>query len=336
MQYSADKWPILGHDWAVDLLTTAFNGGRTRHAYLLTGPVSIGKTTFARAMAMAFNCTAEKDRPCGVCRACTLIEKGGHPDITLIEADRVGGTMKIDQIREMQHILALRPYEARYRVAILRRFHEANAAAQNALLKTLEEPPASVKLILTANDASLLLPTIRSRCQPLPLKPLKIDMVKDALEKFWDASAEQADLLAHLSGGRIGWAIRAVQDDSTLALREESIDLLEALISSPRRVRFEQAEALAKDKDKLYEVLHLWQAYWRDMFLLVNGNSAWMSNIDRQSFMAELKTKFPPETFQRALTATRRTMNYIARNVNTRLAVETMLLDYPFIKGRLM
>ncbi len=336
MQYSADKWPVIGHEWAVDLLTTAFNRGRIRHAYLITGPVSIGKTAFARAMAMVFNCTSEEERPCGVCRACTLIAKGGHPDITLIEAERIGGTLKIDQIRDMQRVLALRPYEARYRIAILRRFHEANAAAQNALLKTLEEPPASVKLILTADDASLLLPTIRSRCQPLPLKPLSLEQVKHALENVWDTPSDQADLLAHLSGGRIGWAIRARQDENTLTLRNESIDLLENLISSPRRVRFEQAELLAKDKDKLYEVLQLWQAYWRDMFLLVNGTSGWISNIDRQGFMQALQTKLPPEAFQKALTATRRTMTYMARNVNTRLAVETMLLDYPFIKGRLI
>ncbi|MBZ0310834.1 MAG: hypothetical protein K8I82_32550, partial [Anaerolineae bacterium] len=118
--------------------------------------------------------------------------------------------------------------------------------------------------------------------------------------------------------------------------RNESIDLLENLISSPRRVRFEHAELLAKDKDKLYEVLQLWQAYWRDMFLLVNGSSDWVSNIDHQEFMQALQTKLPSEAFQKALTATRRTMTYIARNVNTRLAMETMLLDYPFIKGRLI
>lgn len=336
MDYSAENWPVIGHDWAVELVNLAFNSGRTRHAYLITGPASIGKTAIARAMAMAFNCLADEGRPCQICRACTLIAKGSYPDVTTIEAERIGGTLKIDQIREMQRVASLRPYEAQNRVILLRRFHEANVAAQNALLKTLEEPPANVKLILTAEDGNLLLPTIRSRCQPLPLKPLRITEVKNALEKHWNAAPDQAELLAHLSGGRIGWAIRALQDETTLALRHESIELLENLISSPRRVRFEQAEVLAKDKDKLHEILLLWQSYWRDMFLVVNGSTGWVSNVDRESFMTQLVKQLPPEVFLKALASTRLTMNYIARNVNTRLAVETLLLDYPFTKGKLM
>lgn len=332
MQYSAVNWPVLGHDWAVDLMTTAFNSQRTRHAYLITGPSSIGKTAVARALAMSFNCTEESNRPCGVCRACTLITKGSHPDMMMIEAERVGGTLKIDQIREMQRIVSLRPYEAQNRIVILRRFHEANLAAQNALLKTLEEPPNNVKLILTADDASLLLPTIRSRCQPLPLKPLRIEEVQHALEKQGNVPPDQAALLAHLSGGRIGWAIRAIQDEETLALRNESIELLENLLESPRRVRFEYAETLAKDKDQLHEILQLWQSYWRDTFLIVNGSPSWVSNIDRQAFLENLVKRFSPDVFFKALVATRRTMHYINRNVNTRLAVEVLLLDYPIVK----
>lgn len=334
MLYSAEKWPVIGHTWAIDLMNAAFNSGRTRHAYLITGPAAIGKTTLARAIAMAFNCTADEGRPCGVCRACTLIAKGAHPDVMIVEAERIGGTLKIDQIRDMQRVLSLRPYEARNRVAILRRFHEANPAAQNALLKTLEEPPNNVKLLLTADDASLLLPTIRSRCQPIPLKPLRIQEMQTALETHWNTAPEQAELLSHICGGRIGWAIRALEDEKTLTSRTEAIDLLESLLTGSRRVRFEQAEALAKDKDRLYEILHLWQAYWRDLFLMVHGSQRWVGNVDRHAFMSQLIKQASPEVFQKALTATRRTMLYIGRNVNTRLAVETLLLDYPFINGK--
>jgi len=134
-------WGVIGHEWAVEHLTLALNSGRTRHAYLLSGVPNVGKTTFAFALARALNCLADEGRPCGLCRACTLIQKGTYPDIHLLEAENVGGTLKIDQIRALQAKLNIRPYEARYRVAILPRFQEANAASANALLKTLEEPP---------------------------------------------------------------------------------------------------------------------------------------------------------------------------------------------------
>lgn len=195
-------FPVIGHDWAVAQLQRAFNNGRVRHAFLLQGPASIGKTTLARSMAMALNCTNEP-KPCGECRACRLITSDGHPDIAIVEADQVGGTLKINQIRELQRTLALRPYEGRYRVAILRRFQEAQAAAQNAILKTLEEPARNVVLILTAEEPSAILPTIHSRCQIFNLRPLSIAHTIDALERSWGLEHDKASILAHLSGGEL-------------------------------------------------------------------------------------------------------------------------------------
>lgn len=336
MQYEAANWQVIGHGWAVEQLTLAMNLGRMRHAYLFTGTPSIGKTTLARALAMAVNCLAESGRPCGQCRPCTLIAKDGHPDVVVVEAERVGGTLKIEQVRELQHVLALRPYEGRYRVAILRRFHEAHVAAANALLKTLEEPPPNVILILTADDAHLLLPTIVSRCQQLPLKPLRLHEVQDALERYWQVSKDDARLLAHLSGGRIGWAIRVLQDDQLFAERQAQIDLLEGLLGRNRAGRFAEVEGLTKDKSTLLELLQVWLTYWRDALLLAQGNDAWLTNIDREEQLRGLVKALPVGAFQKALRATRRTLDYLGRNVNSRLALETMLLDYPYTKGKLI
>jgi DNA polymerase-3 subunit delta' len=325
---AAEHWPVIGHEWAVAHLSRALAHGRMRHAYLITGPDQVGKTTLARAFAAALNCTGEI-APCGQCRACTLIAKDAHPDVTLITAESGGNTLKIDQVRALQQTLALRPFEARYRVAILRNFHQANPAAANALLKTLEEPAPGVVLLLTATSADLLLPTIVSRCQSLHLRPLSWQTVYQALVQRWGAAPELAQTLARLSGGRIGWAIRALADPSLLALRQEALATLTALLQSSRRERFALVERLPQDKQTLTEILGIWQSFWRDVVLAATRSQAPITNYDCAGQITALALGAGAEGAERALLATNRTLDYLSRNANTRLALEVLTLDYP-------
>lgn len=162
-------WRILGHRWAVDLLAEHTAHGGLRHAYLFTGPSGVGRRTLALRLAQAVNCL-QPPTPgglCGACAACTRLEKMQHPDLAVIQAEQVGGTLKVDQVRELQRSLSLAPYEANYRVALMLRFEEAHPGAANALLKTLEEPAPKVLILLTAESVESLLPTIVSRCELL-------------------------------------------------------------------------------------------------------------------------------------------------------------------------
>lgn len=321
-------WPVVGHEWAIEQLDRAIRHGRERHAYLITGPDRIGKTTLARAFVMALNCTGD-DPPCGHCRACTLIAKNAHPDVTFVESETAGSTLKIEQVRDLQQMLALRPYEARYRVAILRRFHEANPAAANALLKTLEEPAPNAVLILTANAAEDLLPTIVSRCQPLHLRPLPVQTVREALEQRWGAEASTAHTLAQLSGGRIGWAVGALSDPAELDQRNAALELLEEALSGSRRTRFALVERLSLEKSTLLTLLDLWLGYWRDALLIASRSRTPITNADHADQLRRLARRISPEVALKALTATRRTQAYLGKNVNARLALETLMLDYP-------
>ncbi len=322
------QWPVIGHEWAVEHLARALSYGRTRHAYLFTGPDQIGKTTLAHTFAAALNCTGPTP-PCGQCRACTLIARNAHPDLTVVEAETAGGSLKIDQVRALQQTLALHPFEARYRVAILLNFHLANPAAANALLKTLEEPSPDVVLLLTATSADLLLPTIVSRCQPLHLRPLPIQTVRAALEQNFAAAPEAAQTLAQLSGGRIGWAIRALTAPATLDLRHEALATLDSILAANRRERFALVERISLDKPGLLDVLAVWQGVWRDVLLVASGSRAPVTNHDRAGQIAALAQAAGRAQAERALVATTRTLDYLGKNANTRLALDVLLLDYP-------
>ena len=170
-------WQIIGHDWAVDLLRRSLEAGRMAHAYLMSGPSQVGKTTLALALAKALNCTYA-DPPCGHCPSCLQIEHGTHPDVQLIVGDGARESIKIEQIRVLQREAVLSPYEGGYRVFVLRRIDRASVEAANSLLKTLEEPPPHVVLVLTALDPEALPATIVSRCQRLDLRPAACDIVE--------------------------------------------------------------------------------------------------------------------------------------------------------------
>lgn len=327
---------VIGHEWATESLAAAIKHNRVGHAYLITGPSQIGKTTLARTFAQALNCLDTDLAPDGTCRPCTLIASDRHPDVRLIEPDvsaRGKLSLKIETMRQLQSALQRAAVEARHKVAIVRNFDAATVGAANAFLKTLEEPPPNVVLLLTATDADALLDTIRSRCRVLALRPLSQVAIEQALVDRWAVPSEQATLLAHLANGRLGWAVKAATDPSILESRAARIALLEQSLHEKRVGRFQMADGLAKQTEHLMPTLQLWTSYWRDLLLIAyeNGDRAVVVNVDRQPFMRNYVGAVSAEAIQRALTATQTAIWQLNRNANTRLALENLLLSYPIV-----
>lgn len=328
-------WKILGHDWAVETLSEHVRRNAVRHAYLFTGPQGIGRRTLALRFAQAVNCNSSTipGQPCGECRSCRLIEQQQHPDLLVIQAEEVGARLKIDQIREIQHNLSLSPYEANYRVAIFLRFDEANHQAMNALLKTLEEPPARVIILLTAANEELLLPTISSRCEILRLRPLAIEQLGEGLHALLGMRREKAEELAHISGGRPGYAFELYETPDLVKRRTAALEVLFRLLPSARVERFAYVEKHYNDNEFIRFLTQIWLSVWRDVMIVAAGAKTPIQNIDHEQKIVELAHQWGFEQARTMVNSIDRTMSLLDKNVNKRLALEVMMLDLPFTKS---
>ena len=322
---------VYGHAWAQDLLRRAIRQGATRHAYLFAGPEHIGKTTLARAFAQALTCENPSGEAglgaCGRCRSCRLAAEGMHPDHRFF-APEGSKQLLIDQIREVVREAALSPVESRYKVFIITAFERATVNAANALLKTLEEPSATTRIILVSHQPSGLLDTIISRCQLLRLRPLPEKEVVRALQERLGLDETDARRLARLSNGRIGRAFALAEDPESWQTYNQRIQELQALLDYSPAQRITYAQALEKNP-QLETILQEWLIWWRDVLLVQSRNPSLIVNQDHMEALAHLAQTIPGPQIRRFLDAIMTTAGYLRKNVNRQLAMEALLLKAP-------
>ncbi len=321
---------ILGHDWAIDLLERAISTQNLPQSILFTGTPQVGKATLAKSLAMALNCTAT-EKPCGTCVPCRKIIAGNHTDVLLLDAPDASGTdaIKIEQIRNLQHDLSLKPHTSRYKIAILADFDRATTGAANALLKTLEEPPAHVMLLLTARATSQLLPTIVSRCQIIGLRPVPTERIDHLLQTQYHTPAAEARQLSHLAHGRPGWAVRALSAPEVLATRQAWLDDMVSVLRAGPAARLAYAEKLAKQNQSSTEILDLWLTWWRDVLLAHNDISSYIVNIDAEDTVRTFAQQLNLSQIMAAIVELKTTLQNFEYNVNKRLNYEVLLLNLP-------
>ena len=346
-------WSTIGQDHLLRQIDAALGAGRLAHAYLLSGPPHVGKMTLALDMAAAVNCAvlggkqagsmfaepSESHGPCGNCEPCQRIRRGVFADLKIVAVGgdpRVATRISIEQVREAESFLAVTPVEGSWKVVIFDG-SETLAAGQsepaNALLKTLEEPPPQVLVLLLTTNEDAILPTIRSRCRMLPLRPMPGDALSEYLLSKRGVEPDQARRLARLARGCPGWAINVLDDPDNLDAYREQLSQVSLVASSPLDARFNYANSLAGtfsgDREAVRQELYLWERWWRDVLLIKEGLPERVHNDD---WLAELTTRAhaasTPDIVS-FLESVRETLSVLDANVNPRLALEFLMLAVP-------
>jgi DNA polymerase-3 subunit delta' len=317
---------IVGHDRPLTILRRALANHTLAHAYLFSGDEGIGKKTTALELAAAVNCHEPgPNGGCGTCPACRKTASRSHPDLHFIEAD--GDEIKIDQIRQAQADLSLKPFEGAKKVLIVDGAEAMNAASSNAFLKTLEEPPGDALIVLISSMPRSLLQTIRSRCQEIGFHPLPRRALAQVLAQKRGLSESDALLLAALAQGSLGRGL-AMDGEKEKAERNEMTAYWEKVETMGPTEVLADAEAFSKDRERFERLLEIGVEWLRDAViyritedenLLVHGYSSDM-----------LRQQAARRPLQRMLADMERmsmSRYLLGRRVNAQLVAENLLLE---------
>ena len=339
-------WKTAGQEHILHQLQASLHQDRVAHSYLITGPPQLGKTTLATDMAQAVNCTSLQQSgppaPCRECNQCRRIQQELHPDIQTVsiqtnQEDRPNRTViGIDDIRESTQQLHLRPYEGRCRVLIFQEAQRMSEEAANALLKTLEEPPPESLLLLLANEEEDLLPTIRSRCRTLRLRPVPGDTIARDLVEHHQLNPQEAADLARLSRGCPGWAFTMQQNPHLLQQRQEQIQQVRETSAANLETRFNHAADLARrhqaSRAETRQALFLWLRWWRDILLACQQTPQHIENRHHLLHLTQQADHITTQEAANALRCITSTLEALDHNASPRLALEVMMLNLPTTK----
>lgn len=308
---------IIGNKKSIAILQKIVASGRIAHAYLFTGPEGTGRKKSAQAFIEALFCGSVDG--CGSCPSCRKLAAGNHPDLHILQPD--GQFIKIDQVRALQKELAYRPYEAPRKACIIDGADRFNQSSGNALLKTLEEPPGNALMILLATTPDNVLPTIRSRCQPLLFSGIATAEIESFLLERGTA-ADSAQVAASLADGSIARAL-ALCSDEIMAQRSTIISAACTLTKGDLLPMFTLGEMFDKEREKASQAVELLASFWRDMLLLRSG-SAEVVNRDLLTLLDQEAARRTARTLIENIEQLGRTRNAIMRNANVRLAMDVL------------
>lgn len=333
---------IIGHRRLTTLLARAIERESLPPTLLFVGPSGVGKWAVARAVAQAVNCLDPVRSPndrlaidgCGKCRACDRIARGVHVDVVAIEPDELA-SIKIDPIRDMLDKTSYRPFEGKRRMVLIREADTLETSAQNALLKSLEEPPPGTSFILTTTVPGALLPTVRSRCMRLRFGRLTSSEVADALVRDHDRSDGEARDAAPLADGSIGQAL-ALADNDLTALRDAAMRLLQQTAGrADTQARLQAAAALyagsskkERSREDLAVVLRLMASMLRDLEAINAGaDRAVLANPVLAGDLESLARAFTGDRARDAFGAVDRALTALERNAGIKVVSEWLAVQ---------
>ncbi len=260
---------IVGHEDVVSHMQNAIKMNKISHAYIIGGDKGAGKKMLAGAFAQTLQCRERGDaaEPCGVCPSCKKAASGNHPDIIYVRHDKPN-TVSVDDVRgQLVGDVAIRPYESPYKIYIVDDASKMTPQAQNAILKTIEEPPAYAIILLLAENPDALLPTITSRCVTLRLKPVEESRVREYLMNRMHVPDYQAEIEASFAQGNIGKAKMIAGSSKFMTMVENAVRLMKKSNRLDIAEMTETVKAMSADKNSVYDVLEIFNLWFHDVLL---------------------------------------------------------------------
>lgn len=328
---------IIGHEHIIRYLSKLAASKNLAHAYLFSGPESLGKMTLAMEFAKFLQCAKAKNGKqsfdyCNQCKDCYDIDRKSHPDLTIFSPALLGeNEIKIGHIRNLIKTFSFKNYSAPYKIAVIDNADCMTNEAANALLKTLEEPSENSVLILISSRSESLLPTIISRCQQIKFLGVPYrDLEKGLLDYFSNDHSVLADIpeAAGLSSGRPGIAVKIIQNPAFKKKNEKHCLTFLELNSAPLSSKYQYASSMLAKENEIADILNNWLFVLNDIIYLHFGAQKLVLNNKIKDRLENLREKYPPKKTASLMNKIKETM-FILRttNVNKKLALENLMLE---------
>lgn len=319
---------IIGQESIKKHLQTAIKTGNLSHAYIINGEYGSGRQTIASALAKTIQCQSKTDDTdaCGVCTSCKQAESHNHPDIKYITHDKT--SISVNDIREqLNNDISIKPYSSEYKIYIIPDANKMTEQAQNALLKTIEEPPVYAIIILLTENCDSLLPTIRSRCVTLTMNPVDKDKICTYLENKFQLEPEQAQIAANYCQGNIGKAIRFASSSDFIEMKNQVLKLLKNLDSMDIASIIDTIKEFSTHKNDINDYLDLMLLWYRDVLMFkVTKDANLLLYSDEYSAVSEQATKRDYENIENIIAAIDKAKVRLKANVNFDVTIELMIL----------
>ena len=318
---------ILGNEMVKDHFKRAIENHKISHAYILTGEAGMGRKSIANAFAMTLLCEKGGSEPCMSCHSCKQVMSGNHPDLIYVTHEKPG-SIGVDDVREqINDTIMIRPYSSYYKIYIVDEAEKMTVQAQNALLKTIEEPPSYAVIILITTNQEAVLPTILSRCVQMTLKPLKDFTIKSYLTQNLHIPEKDADICAAFARGNLGKAIHLSSSDEFRELFQKVMVLVKNVGTMDISMLLDCIREMKEQNFDIGEVLDLMQFWYRDVLMFkVTKDMNLLIFKNEYKMINETGEKVDYAGLEAILAAIDTARTRLNANVNMELAMELLLL----------
>lgn len=314
---------VVGEENQKRLIQNALDNDKIAHAYLISGPDGTGKSIFAMHMASVIMCSG-KVKPCGTCSSCIKLKKGFHPDVRVISENKK--TIGIDMVRKIIEEVNVKPFEGSRKVIIIKKIDTMTVQGQNALLKTIEEPPIGTYIIMTAENDSMVLDTIKSRCQVIKFERVPESSIKKFLLEN-GTEENKASVAASLSDGIIGTALKYT-DEKFIALRKETIENISGITTNKTLDALSKVDFFMKNKKNIDDILNVMSFWYRDVIMIkMTQNMDDIINFDYHNILVEESRSLSYNKLYGIIKIIGDTRDKINKHANFQLSIEVMLLN---------